>query len=114
MDELKLFDGKRIPINDGASLAHIECVVPNEAEALNVCEWLTPENCTHLEFLHDGIMIGSYDNTVFETLPSRTTLDDETVMVAFGFRQKSDLEVRVDVHDDEITELQEVIAESEV
>jgi hypothetical protein len=51
---------------------------------------------------------------VFETLPSRTTLEDETVMVAFGFRQKSDLEVRVDVHDDEITELQEVIAESEV
>jgi hypothetical protein len=111
MDELKLFDGKRIPINEGASLGHIECVVPNEAEALNVCEWLTPANCSHVEFIHDGMTIGTYDNTVISVAPSRTTNEDETVTVSFGLRMKSELEVRVDTHDDEITELQEAIAE---
>lgn len=111
MDELKLFNGTKIPIEDGASLGHIESLAPNEAEALTICEWLTPANCSHVEFIHDGMTIGTYDNTVISVAPSRTTNEDETVTVSFGLRMKSELEVRVDTHDDEITELQEAIAE---
>ena len=111
MDELKLFNGALIPIEEGASLGHIESIAANEAEALSVCEWLTPFNCSHVEFLHDDETIGTYDNTVISVLPSRTTLEDDRVLIAFGLRQKSELEMRVDTHDDEITELQEAIAE---
>ena len=111
MDELKLFNGIKIPIENGASLGHIESLAPNEAEALTICEWLTPVNCSHVEFIHDGMTVGTYDNTVISVAPSRTTNEDETVTVSFGLRMKSELEVRVDTHDDEITELQEAIAE---
>lgn len=111
MDELKLFNGTKIPIEDGASLGHIESIAPNEAEALTICEWLTPFNCSHVEFIHDGMTIGTYDNCVISVAPSRTTNEDETVTVSFGLRVKTDLEIRVDTHDDEITELQEAIAE---
>lgn len=114
MDELKLFDGNIISINDGASLGYIESIAANEAEALTICEWLTPFNCSHVEFLHDGQVSGIYDDVVIVDTPSRTTLEDGKVLVAFGLRQKSELEIRVDTHDEEITELQEVIAESEV
>lgn len=111
MDELKLFNGTKIPIEDGASLGHIESIAPNEAEALTICEWLTPFNCSHVEFIHDGMTIGTYDNCVISAAPSRTTNEDETVTVSFGLRVKTNLEIRVDTHDDEITELQEAIAE---
>lgn len=111
MDELKLFDGKLIPIEDGASLGHIESIAANEAEALTICEWLTPFNCSHVEFLHDGQVSGIYDDAVIVDVPSRTTLEDGTALVAFGLRQKSAVELRLDTHDEEITELQEAIAE---
>lgn len=114
MDELKLLDGKKIPIEDYASLGHVESIMPTEGDALTICQWLTPANCSHIEFMHEGRPTGIYDNVVITDVPSRTTLEDGTVLVAFGFRQKSDLELRVDTHDEEIVELQEAIAESEV
>ena len=111
MDELRLIDGKTFPIEEGASLGHIETIAANEAEALTVCEWLTPFNCSHVEFLLDGQPSGIYDDVVIADVPSRTTLEGGAVLVAFGLRQKSDIELRLDTHDEEITELQEAIAE---
>lgn len=111
MDELRLFDGKTFPIEDGASLSHIESIAASEAEALTICEWLTPFACSHVEFLHDGQPSGIYDDVVIIDVPSRTTLEGGTVLVAFGLRQKSDVELRLDTHDEEILELQEAIAE---
>lgn len=114
MNEIKLNDGTRLPIEDLASLGHIEHIAPNEAEAVAVCGMLTPFNCSHVEFLNNGNVAGSYDDVVIVDVPSRTTQEDGTVLVAFGLRQKSDIELRLDTHDEEITELQEAIAESEV
>lgn len=111
MDELKLFDGTRFPIEEGASLGHIEIIAPNDPEAVAICEKLTAFNCSHVEVLHNGVASGIYDHVVIADVPSRTTLENETVLVAFGLREKSELEQRVDTHDDEITELQEAIAE---
>ena len=113
MDELKLFNGTRIPIEDGASLGHIECIAQTEAAALEICEALTPFNVSHVEFLHDGQTNGAFDNVVIVDVPSRTTLEDQTVLVEFGLREKTELEMRVDTHDEEILELQEAIAEEE-
>lgn len=111
MDELRLLDGTRIPIESGASLGHIEHIAANEAAALVVCEKITPGNLAHVEFLVNGEPAGIYDNLIIVDTPSRTTLEDESVLVVFGLREKSDLEVRVDTHDEEILELQEAIAE---
>ena len=111
MDELKLFNGARISIEDGASLGHIEHIAQTEADAVAVCELLTPFNCSHVEFMHDGVASGVYDHVVIVDVPSRTTLENEKVLVQFGRREKTELELRVDTHDEEITELQEVIAE---
>lgn len=113
MDELRLLNGTQFAIEDGASLGHIEHIAQNEAAALVVCESLTPFNCSHVEFLHDGEVSGTYDNVVIVNVPSRTTLENETVLVAFGLREKTELELRVDTHDEEILELQEAIAEGE-
>lgn len=113
MNEIKLNDGTRLPIEDLASLGHIEHIAPNEAEAVAVCGLLTTFNCSHVEFLNNGAVAGTYDDVVIVDVPSRTTQEDGTVLVAFGLRQKSDIELRLDTHDEEITELQEAIAESE-
>lgn len=114
MDELRLNDGTRIPIETGASLAHIEHIAPNEPEALAICELITPANLAHVEFLVNERPAGVYDNLVIIDQPSRTTLENGTVLVEFGLRELSELEIRVNTHDEEITELQEAIAESEV
>lgn len=111
MDELRLLDGTRIPIEQGASLGHIEHIAPNEAEALVVCEMITPGNLSHAEFLVNGEPAGIYDNLIIIDTPSRTTQEDGTVLVVFGLRELTELEVRVNTHDEEILELQEAIAE---
>ena len=111
MDELKLFDGTRIPIETGASLAHIEHLAPNDAEAVAICEMITSENLRHVEFLVNERPAGVYENLVIIDQPSRTTLENGTVLVEFGLRELSELEIRVNTHDEEILELQEAIAE---
>lgn len=113
MDELRLLDGTRIPIEAGASLGHIEHIAANEAAALVICEKITPENLAHVEFLVNGEPAGIYDNLIIIDAPSRTTLEDESVLVEFGLRELTELEIRVGVHDEEILELQEAIAEEE-
>ena len=111
MDELKLLDGTQFAIEDGASLGHIVHIAQNEAAALVVCESLTDFNCSHVEFLHNGVASGIYDNVVIVDVPSRTTIEDDKVMVEFGLRELTELEIRVGIHDEEILELQEAIAE---
>lgn len=111
MDELRLNNGTRIPIEPGASLGHIEHIAPNDPEALAICELITPENLTHIEFLVNGLPAGVYNNLVIIDQPSRTTLENGTVLVEFGLRELSELEIRVNTHDEEILELQEAIAE---
>ena len=111
MDELRLINGYTFQIEDGASLGHIEHIAETEAAALEVCNQLTAYNCSHVEFLHDGMVTGTYDDLIITAMPVRLILDDGRISVTFGLREKSDMEVRVEALEEEMTEVQEAIAE---
>lgn len=96
MDKLKFVDGTIINIEDGASLGEIAHIARNEADALFVCEKVTPQNVEHLEFFHDDMLTGQYDNVIIAAPTTREDGEGETVIVRMHFREKTDLEIRVD------------------
>lgn len=96
MDKLRLMDGTEIDIEDGASLAEVTHIATNEANALFVCGKVTPENVTHLDFLHGEAVTGSYDHIIIAAPTTREDGENGTVVVRMHFREKTDLELRVD------------------
>lgn len=101
MNYLTFADGTRIQIEEGASLDHIVHVAQNEANALFVCEKCTPENVSHVVFSQPGdegdIITGEYDNLMLTGAPTRQTNEDGvTVTVTISFREKNELELRVE------------------
>lgn len=96
MDKLKFCDGTIIEIEEGASLGDITHVARNEADALFVCGKVTAENISHLEFFHGESLIGQYDNVVIAAPTTREDGEGETVIVRMHFREKTELEIRVD------------------
>lgn len=96
MDKLKFIDGTIIDIEDGASLDHITHIARNEADALFVCGKVTSENVEHLDFLHGEAVTGSYDHVIIAAPTTRENGEGETVIVRMHFREKTDLEIRVD------------------
>lgn len=96
MDKIKLVDGTTIDIEDGASLSNVTHIANNEADAIFVCEKVTPENVTSLQFIHDDAVTGDYQGIMISEPTTRENGDGETVIVRMHFREKSDLEMRVD------------------
>ena len=98
MPYIKLADSTQIPIEDGASLDHIEHIAATEADALAVCAKLTPENLTHVEFATapDDEPHGVYENLALIEPPTRQDTEDRKVLVTIRLREKTDLELRVD------------------
>lgn len=96
MDKLKFMDGTEIDIEDGASLGDITHIATNEANAMFVCGKVTAENVTSLQFLHGEAVTGDYQNVVIAAPTTREDGEDETVIVRMHFREKTDLEIRVD------------------
>lgn len=98
MDYMKLADKTQITIEDGASLDRIVHIADTEADALEVCEAITPENLVHVEFWQENgeEAYGVYDHLTMDYPPTRQTNEDETVTVTIRLREKSDLEKRVD------------------
>lgn len=96
MDRLKLYDGTIINIENGASLGAVTHIARNEADALFVCGKVTTENVEHLEFFHDDMLTGQYDNVIIAAPTTREDGEGETVMVRMHFREKTELELRVD------------------
>lgn len=96
MDKLKFYDGTLINIEDGASLGDITHIAQNEADALFVCGKVTAENVEHLEFYHDDMLTGQYDNIIIAASTTREDGEGETVVVRMHFREKTELELRVD------------------
>lgn len=96
MDKLRFVDGTIVDIEDGATLADVTHVASNEANALFVCGKVTTENVEHLEFFHDELLTGEYDNIIIATPTTRENGEGETVIVRMHFREKTDLEIRVD------------------
>lgn len=96
MDKLRFMDGTIIDIEDGATLSDITHIARNEADALFVCGKVTPENVEHLEFLHGEAVTGDYRNVIIAAPTTREDGEGETVIVRMHFREKTDLEIRVD------------------
>lgn len=88
MDELRLINGFSFPIEDGASLSNIVHLAASDEAALEVCDQLTAYNCSHVEFLHNGIVAGTYDELVLAALPVRQKVEGG-VLVSFGLRSKT-------------------------
>ena len=96
MDKLKFFDGTVIDIEDGATLSDVTHIARNEADALFVCGKVVPGNVEHLEFFHGELLTGQYDNIIIAAPTTREDGDGETVIVRMHFREKTELEIRVD------------------
>ena len=96
MDKLKFFDGTEIEIEDGATLSDITHIASNEANAMYVCGKVTAENVTSLQFLHGDAVTGDYQNVVIAAPTTREDGENGAVIVRMHFREKTDLEIRVD------------------
>lgn len=96
MDKIKLVDGTIIDIEDGASLAEVTHIAANEAGAMFVCSKITPENVEHLDFLHGDAVTGSYDHVIIAAPTTREDGENGAIIVRMHFREKTDLEKRVD------------------
>ena len=96
MDKLKFFDGTVIDIEDGATLSEVTHIASNEANALFVCGKVTAENVSTLQFLHGEAVTGDYHNVVIAAPTTREDGEGETVIVRMHFREKTDVELRLD------------------
>ena len=96
MDKLRFMDGTTIEIEDGASLGEVTHIANNEADAIFVCGKVTPENVASLQFIHDDAVTGDFHSIVISAPTTRENGDGETVIVRMHFREKTDLEMRVD------------------
>lgn len=96
MDKLKFTDGTIIDIEDGATLSEVTHIASNEANALFVCGKVTAENVASLQFLHGDAVTGDYQNVIIAAPATRENGEGESVIVRMHFREKTDLEIRVD------------------
>lgn len=96
MDKLKFIDGTIIDIEEGASLSEVTHIATNEAGALFVCGKVTSENVEHLDFLHGEAVTGSYDYVIIAAPTTREDGEGGTVIVRMHFREKTNLELRMD------------------
>ena len=96
MDKLKFVDGTIIDIEDGATLSEVTHIATNEANAMFVCGKVTAENVASLQFLHGEAVTGDYQNVVIAAPTTREDGEEGAVIVRMHFREKTDLELRVD------------------
>lgn len=96
MDKLKFLDGTIIDIEDGATLSDITHIASNEANAMYVCGKVTAENVASLQFLHGEAVTGDYQNVVIAAPTTREDGEEGAVIVRMHFREKTDVELRLD------------------
>lgn len=96
MDKLKFLDGTIIDIEDGATLSEVTHIATNEANAMFVCNKVTPENVSTLQFLHGDAVTGDYQNVVIAAPTTREDGENGAVIVRMHFREKTEMEKRMD------------------
>lgn len=96
MDKLRFMDGAEVDIEDGATLSEVTHIATNEANAMFVCNKVTAENVEHLEFLHGELITGSYDHVIIAAPTTREDGENGSVIVRMHFREKTDVELRLD------------------
>lgn len=96
MDKLKFMDGTIIDIEEGASLGEVTHIATNEANAMYVCGKVTAENVASLQFLHGEAVTGDYQNVIIAAPTTREDGEEGAVIVRMHFREKTDVELRLD------------------
>lgn len=96
MDKLRFMDGTTIDIEDGASLSNVTHIANNEADAIFVCEKITPDNVSTLQFLHGDAVTGDYQGVIIAAPTTREDGENGTIIVRMHFREKTDVELRLD------------------
>lgn len=96
MDKLKFVDGTIIDIEDGATLSEVTHIASNEANAMYVCGKVTAENVASLQFLHGDAVTGDYQNVIIAAPTTREDGEEGAVIVRMHFREKTDVELRLD------------------
>ncbi len=96
MDKLKFVDGTVVEIEEGATLSEVTHIATNEANALFVCGKVTAENVASLQFLHGEAVTGDYQNVIIAAPTTREDGEEGAVIVRMHFREKTELELRVD------------------
>lgn len=96
MDKLKFVDGTIIDIEDGATLSEVTHIASNEANAIFVCGKVTAENVASLQFLHGEAVTGDYQNVVIAAPTTREDGEEGAVIVRMHFREKTEVELRLD------------------
>lgn len=96
MDKLKFVDGTIIDIEDGATLSEVTHIASNEANAMFVCGKVTAENVASLQFLHGEAVTGDYQNVIIAAPTTRENGEEGAVIVRMHFREKTDVELRLD------------------
>lgn len=126
-DHVVLANGYDIAIKEGGSLAQNRAVVNTEEAAVEICNALMKrENLSQVEYrtgLSDET-IGLYYDLMLTSEPYRYNEvgeDEEPtgdIIVVFGFREKTDIERRLDeleetqaIQDGAIEEIAEIVAE---
>ena len=81
MDRIRLFDGTTAQIDDFASIGSVISRAGSSAAAEALAEKITPENLAHVEFLHDDLVNGVYNDLASaEGFPE---VDGQTVIMSF-------------------------------
>lgn len=94
MDYIKLANGTRVTIEDGAGLDRIVHIAETDADADAVCEAVTMANLTHAEFcMEDGEAYGIYDGLILNHAPIRQTNENGTIAVIISVHEPDEMEL---------------------
>lgn len=95
-DTLALKDGFVIELESGASLRDVRALFTDRQSMLATWGQMTEENLSEVAIKNgEGITVGRYESLVLESETSAVRLDG-SVLTSFYFREKTDMEKRMD------------------
>lgn len=101
-DTLVLKDGTIIQIEACASLTDIKVISDNKAAMVELWDKLTEDNLAKMVVKNgDGVMVGNYSGLSLVNETS-TIQKDGTVLTSFNLREKTDVEKRIDMMEDDL------------
>lgn len=94
-DILKLKNANEYGITEEAyNILHIVHIAANESAAVALCDDLTAENVSHVEFRKNDVPTpyATYDGLKLAQAPTRSTNEDGTVSVVISLRYPTEVE----------------------
>ena len=115
-DLCKLVDGTIFEVED-ITLWSLDSYCESEADAVLLCEKITPENVDTIEFYtqyEDGTaneLIVKHEDVTIAALPSRTTMGEGKILVHMSFETPNAIEEAVEINKTDITDIQMALVE---